>query len=110
MVVVFFVSPSEVGLRLFSLGASNECEFSLSLNSVLKLLLVLWSDTDDYKSCKPTETSQALFIWFCRSLRMLWYNKSIVRGWIGTYPLAVFVDTSNSFAHGYCNIIQAKTN
>ena len=57
------VSPKEVELGLFFLDVSNECESSLSLMSILTWCLVLWSDTEDSKSCTPTEASQALFHW-----------------------------------------------
>ena len=35
----------------------------------------------------------------CRSIRMLWYNKNIVGGYIELVTLAMFVDMVNSFAH-----------
>ena len=35
-----------------------------------------------------------------RSIRMLWYEKSGVWGWMGPVSLVIFVDTANSFAHG----------
>ena len=41
VVVVLFVSPNDVDLQLFSLGASNDCKSSLLLMSELTLLLVI---------------------------------------------------------------------
>ena len=36
----------------------------------------------------------------CRTPRMFLYNKNCVSGWIGPFPLTMFLDTADSFSRG----------
>ena len=68
VVVVLFVAPKDVELKLFFLGVSNYCELSLSLISGLIWLLVLWSNTENAKSYTTIAASQALMCWVCEEV------------------------------------------
>ena len=101
VVAVVIIAPKEEELQIFFLGVSNDCESSLSLTSKLTRWLVIWSNpVDAAYMCTHRSIQSTVVLGLYRSIKMLWYYKSSLCGWIGPVPMVIIVDTADSFANG----------